>query len=214
MAKPDTFFCFLFFFPENVAEQIIVDRLETAERDSYMWHTMALLRKKKKERKKHWLTVIIQTGSRSSHKDIFSGKIVSAYIRLITFLLWHQCSHICTCIEDISVSRTGWEVTSSIWSIQSMHCLQYVAKTGIKYHCVWNISHPCVSTVFRLWWCLVDGVRRGAQSLCSTHGQVQTEGLVSLCIVKILAWVSGDLGWGWTGKDRLWYRDYTPPLPI
>lgn len=36
MAKPDTFFCFLFFYHDNVAEQIIVDRLETAERDSYM----------------------------------------------------------------------------------------------------------------------------------------------------------------------------------
>lgn len=51
----------------------------------------------------------------------------------------------------------------------------------------------------------MDGVRRGAQSLCSIHGQVQTEGLVSLCIsmVKILEWVSGDLGWAWTGRDRL-----------
>lgn len=67
--------------------------------------------------KKHWLTFIIQTGSRSSH--IFSGKLIS------DFLLWHQCSQ----LEDISLSRTGWEVT--IWSLQSMHHLHCVAKTGI-----------------------------------------------------------------------------------
>ncbi len=30
---------------------------------------------RKKKKQKHWLTFIIQTGSRSSHKDIFSGKI-------------------------------------------------------------------------------------------------------------------------------------------
>lgn len=34
MAKPDTFCCC--FHHDNVAEQIILDRLETAERDSYM----------------------------------------------------------------------------------------------------------------------------------------------------------------------------------
>lgn len=47
MAKPDTFF---FFYHDNFAEQIIVDRLETAERDSYMWQTMALLKEKKKKK--------------------------------------------------------------------------------------------------------------------------------------------------------------------
>lgn len=47
--------------------------------------------------------------------------------------------------------------------------------------------------------------RRVAQSLCSTHGQVQTKGLVSLSVamVKILEWVSGDVGSGWTGRDQL-----------
>lgn len=47
--------------------------------------------------------------------------------------------------------------------------------------------------------------RRVAQSLCSTHGQVQTKGLVSLSVamVKILERVSGDMGSGWTGRDQL-----------
>lgn len=70
MAKPDTFF---FFYHDNNAEQIILDILETAERDSYMWHTMALL--KNKQKKQNIGSLIIQTGSRSSQKDIFSGKI-------------------------------------------------------------------------------------------------------------------------------------------
>lgn len=39
-----------------------------------MTHHGSIEEKKRKE-KKHWLTVIIQTGSRSSHKDIFSGKL-------------------------------------------------------------------------------------------------------------------------------------------
>lgn len=59
-----------------------------------------------------------------------------------------------------------------------------------------SLFHPRMFTVFRLWWCLVDGARKVAQSLGSTHGQVQTKGPVSLSVtvVKILEWVSGDVG--------------------
>lgn len=52
------------------------------------------------------------------------------------------------------------------------------------------------------WW-VVHKVT--SQSLCSTQGQVQTKGLVSLSIamVKTLEQVSGGAECGWTERDQL-----------
>lgn len=65
----------LFFYHDNIAEQIILDRLETAERRLHVTRHIVSSVERKKKQKTHWLTFIIQTGSRSSHKVIISGKI-------------------------------------------------------------------------------------------------------------------------------------------
>lgn len=72
---PDIFFFFL--NHDDIAEQIILDSLETAKRQLHVTHYIALLKKKEKNKTKktYWLTFIIQSGSRSSHNDIISGKI-------------------------------------------------------------------------------------------------------------------------------------------
>lgn len=60
-------------------------------------------------------------------------------------------------------------------------------------------------------WC--TGVTR---SLCSTHGQVQTKGPVSLSVtmVKILEWVSGHVGGAGQGETNCDTKDYTPTFPF
>ena len=91
------------FYHDNIAEQIILDRLETVARDSNMCHTMVSSIGKRK--KTHWLTFVIQTGSRSSHEDIFFPSKWSLYDTSV-LNLWR---HFSVC------SELGEKLTSNIW---------------------------------------------------------------------------------------------------
>lgn len=93
------------------------------QRDSNMCHNMVSSTGENKNKKTHWLTFVIQTGSRSSHKDLFLAK--SSLYQTFHF---SATTPVFSTFEDISPSRTGWEVTTTIALL--LHC---VVETGIRY---------------------------------------------------------------------------------
>lgn len=93
------------------------------QRDSNMCHNMVSSTGENKNKKTHWLTFVIQTGSRSSHKDLFLAK--SSLYQTFHF---SATTPVFSTFEDISLSRTGWEVTTTIALL--LHC---VVETGIRY---------------------------------------------------------------------------------
>lgn len=144
------------------------------QRDSYMWHHIALL---KKQNKTHWLTFIIQTGSRSSHKDIISGKKLSLYQ---TFHLSAMTPVFSTCFKDISLSRVSGYLYHPTVTIHASSPL--CDEDGYQIpSAVWNVSCffcPPMSATFSLWWCLVGGVQGGTISvLCSWSSTNHRSGL-------------------------------------
>lgn len=136
-----------------------------------------------------------------------------------TFHLFALTPVFSTCFEEIALSRTGWRplpsdsynpcIISTMWRRQA---------TNIN--AVWNVGlfHPRISTVFRLWWCLVDGVQGGTISVLHSRSSTNQRSGLSLRRYGKNIRVSGDMGLGvdWERPTVIThhFKDYTTTLPI
>lgn len=165
----------------------------------------------KRKQKKHWLTFIIQKGSRSSHKYVISGKLIS----------------------DISPFCYDTSVLNLFWRFRYIGVRSYLYHLTVTIHASSPLCDPDghhMSTLFNMFWVsflssyvhnvqvlvVLGGWHAGWHNLCdplTVKYKPQVRSL-SVAVIKIFVWVLGDEGWELTGRATAILKITPFALPI